>query len=211
MPAPLVQVAEGRYEVRVPKEESDLVGDLRYSWRKLKKLAADVGDSLATLQVNGGEGCWEREGGVVGRWASGRVGKHIGRLCCHEHCGIVLSFAPSWRADCLCLAAALPCPARATLPSHRPQVGFKRTLLQEVKLFVVDAVAFRQDWEANGPTVPGLDPMDATDRLRKFQQLFEVGGGARAGGLRPEAVAAHLAVASRRQCGGRLSTAAGTL
>lgn len=40
-----------------------------------------------------------------------------------------------------------------------------------------DAVAFRADWEANGPTVPGLDPMDATDRLRKFQQLFEVGRG----------------------------------
>ncbi|PSC73956.1 flagellar outer dynein arm heavy chain gamma [Micractinium conductrix] len=92
-----------RYEVRVPKEEADLVGDLRYSWRKLKKLSADVGDNLATLQV-----------------------------------------------------------------------GFKRTLLQDVRLFVVDAVAFRQDWEANGPTVPGLDPMDATDRLRKFQQLFEV-------------------------------------
>lgn len=56
------------------------------------------------------------------------------------------------------------------------QVAFKRTLLQDVKLFVVDAVAFRQDWEANGPTVPGLDPMDAFDRLRKFQQLFDVRG-----------------------------------
>ena len=64
-------------------------------------------------------------------------------------------------------------------------MGFKRTLLQDVKLFVVDAVAFRHDWEANGPTVPGLDPMDATDRLRKFQQLFEVRGrgAARRGGL----------------------------
>jgi len=58
-----------------------------------------------------------------------------------------------------------------------PQVGFKRTLLQDVRAFVSDAVAFRADWEANGPTVPGLDPMDATDRLRKFQQLFEVRGG----------------------------------
>ena len=60
-----------------------------------------------------------------------------------------------------------------------------------MRLFVVDAVAFRQDWEANGPTVPGLDPMDATDRLRKFQQLFEVGivagwrCGAVAGGTHP--------------------------
>lgn len=61
------------------------------------------------------------------------------------------------------------------------QVGFKKTLLQDVKAFVVDAVGFRQDWEANGPTVPGLDPTDASDRLRKFQQLFEVRGWARAG------------------------------
>ena len=64
----------------------------------------------------------------------------------------------------------------STLPTASPlaQVGFKRTLLQDVRAFVSDAVAFRADWEANGPTVPGLDPMDATDRLRKFQQLFEV-------------------------------------
>lgn len=53
------------------------------------------------------------------------------------------------------------------------QVGFKRELIKEVKAFVVDAEAFRQDWEANGPMVPGLDPMDAVDRLKKFQQMFE--------------------------------------
>ena len=54
------------------------------------------------------------------------------------------------------------------------QVGFKRELIKEVKLFVSDAQAFRQDWEANGPMAPGLDPMDAVDRLKKFQQMFEV-------------------------------------
>ena len=54
------------------------------------------------------------------------------------------------------------------------QVGFKRELIKEVKLFVGDAQAFRQDWEANGPMAPGLDPMDAVDRLKKFQQMFEV-------------------------------------
>lgn len=54
------------------------------------------------------------------------------------------------------------------------QTGFRKTLLHEVKTFVTDAVAFQQEWEANGPTVPGLDPMDASDRLRKFQHLFEV-------------------------------------
>ena len=54
------------------------------------------------------------------------------------------------------------------------QVGFKRELIKEVRLFVADAQDFRQDWEANGPMVPGLDPMDAVDRLKKFQLMFEV-------------------------------------
>ena len=40
-----------RYEVRVPKEETDMVGDLRYSWKKLRKLSTDVSDNLARLQV----------------------------------------------------------------------------------------------------------------------------------------------------------------
>ena len=41
-----------RYEVRVPKEETDMVGDLRYSWKKLRKLSTDVSDNLARLQVH---------------------------------------------------------------------------------------------------------------------------------------------------------------
>ena len=57
------------------------------------------------------------------------------------------------------------------------QVGFKRELIKEVRAFVVDAQYFRKEWEAQGPMVPGLDPMEAVDRLRKFQQLFEVGRG----------------------------------
>lgn len=87
----------------MPKEELDCVGDLRYCWRKLKRLAGEVGDRLAQLQP-----------------------------------------------------------------------GFQRSLVAEVRAFVGDALAFRADWEAHGPTVPGLDPKEATDRLRKFQQLFEV-------------------------------------
>eukprot|EP00899_Mesostigma_viride_P009796 jgi/Mesvir1/18818/Mv04309-RA.2 len=92
-----------RYEVRVPKEEIDQVGDLRYSWKKLRKLANDVSDNLARLQV-----------------------------------------------------------------------GFKRELIKEVKSFVVDVSSFRQDFDSNGPMVPGLAPMDAVDRLKKFQSQFEV-------------------------------------
>eukprot|EP00878_Enallax_costatus_P041459 GHUV01048245.1.p1 GENE.GHUV01048245.1~~GHUV01048245.1.p1 ORF type:complete len:369 (+),score=142.53 GHUV01048245.1:96-1202(+) len=92
-----------RYEVRVPKEETGMVSDLRYGWKKLRKLATDTSDNLARLQV-----------------------------------------------------------------------GFKRELIKEVRTFVQDAQAFRRDWEANGPMVPGLDPMEAVDRLKKFQQMFEV-------------------------------------
>lgn len=55
------------------------------------------------------------------------------------------------------------------------QVGFKKRLLSEVAGFAVDARSFRLDWEANGPMVPGLDPMAAQERLQKFQQTFEVG------------------------------------
>jgi hypothetical protein len=54
------------------------------------------------------------------------------------------------------------------------QVGFKRDLIREVKVFVIDAVAFREDWEKNGPAVPGLIPVQAVDRLKKFTQMFDV-------------------------------------
>lgn len=54
------------------------------------------------------------------------------------------------------------------------QVGFKRELIKEVRAFVGDAQVFRREWEQQGPMVPGLDPMEAVDRLRKFQQTFDV-------------------------------------
>ena len=55
----------------------------------------------------------------------------------------------------------------------RLQVGFKRELISEVKVFVVDAQEFRDDFERNGPTVPGLDPPEAVDRLTKYTQMFD--------------------------------------
>ncbi|KAK9841874.1 hypothetical protein WJX81_008571 [Elliptochloris bilobata] len=54
------------------------------------------------------------------------------------------------------------------------QAGFRKDLVKEVAAFVLDARAFRTEWELQGPMVPGLDPMEAVDRLKKFQQLFEV-------------------------------------
>ncbi|KAJ1633354.1 dynein heavy chain and region D6 of dynein motor-domain-containing protein [Pavlovales sp. CCMP2436] len=91
-----------RYDVPVPKEETDIVTDLRYSWKKLKKLSADLQEHLSQMQ------------------------------------------AP-----------------------------FKKNLVRNIKLFVVDVIQFRNDFEANGPMVPGVAPMEADERLRKFQRLFE--------------------------------------
>ena len=44
------------------------------------------------------------------------------------------------------------------------------------KLFISlnSCKACRDSWEHEGPMVPGLDAMDASDRLRKFKQTFEV-------------------------------------
>eukprot|EP00230_Micromonas_polaris_P000498 CAMPEP_0119208236 /NCGR_PEP_ID=MMETSP1327-20130426/486_1 /TAXON_ID=38833 /ORGANISM="Micromonas pusilla, Strain RCC2306" /LENGTH=4554 /DNA_ID=CAMNT_0007204705 /DNA_START=159 /DNA_END=13823 /DNA_ORIENTATION=- len=92
-----------RYQVQVPKEETDTVSELRFGWGKMKTRAVSVSDNLSKLQV-----------------------------------------------------------------------GFKRDLIREVKVFVIDAVAFREDWEKNGPAVPGLIPVQAVDRLKKFTQMFDV-------------------------------------
>lgn len=54
------------------------------------------------------------------------------------------------------------------------QAGFQKKLAADVGSFVADARSFRIEWEAHGPMVPGLDPMEAVDRLKKFQQPFEV-------------------------------------
>lgn len=41
-----------KYEVRVPGEELDAVGDLRYSWRRLHELASATSNTLSHLQVD---------------------------------------------------------------------------------------------------------------------------------------------------------------
>jgi dynein heavy chain len=40
-----------RYEVRVPREETDLLADLRPNWKKVHKLSCDTSDTLAGLQA----------------------------------------------------------------------------------------------------------------------------------------------------------------
>lgn len=90
------------YEVSVPKEETDTVTDLGYSWKKLKKISDDMTERLRSMQS-----------------------------------------------------------------------GFRQGLVKNVKIFAVDVVQFRNDFEANGPKVPGLPPMDAYERLRRFQRLYQ--------------------------------------
>ncbi len=70
------------------------------------------------------------------------------------------------------------------------QVGFKRELIKEVEIFKADARAFRNEWELHGPMVPGLDPTEAVDRLKKFMQMFEVRH------CKPKKLLSHLPVCS---------------
>jgi hypothetical protein len=47
----IIHVLAPLLQVRVPKEETGMVSDLRYGWRKLRKLATDTSDNLARQQV----------------------------------------------------------------------------------------------------------------------------------------------------------------
>lgn len=53
------------------------------------------------------------------------------------------------------------------------QVGFKKELVRNVKLFVADVEKFRLDFQTNGPMVTGISTVEATERLKKFQLLYE--------------------------------------
>merc|ERR1719181_697704 len=91
-----------RYEVRVSKEEQDTVGDLLFTWKKLKTLADSVGDGL-----------------------------------------------------------------------HNVQSQFKKELVKNVKNFLSEVMSYRNDWEAHGPTVPGITPMQGHERLQRFKRTYD--------------------------------------
>lgn len=54
------------------------------------------------------------------------------------------------------------------------QGSFRKRLLAEVAEFKQDARSFRIEWDAHGPMIAGLDPVEAEHRLRKLQPVFEV-------------------------------------
>ena len=59
-------------------------------------------------------------------------------------------------------------------PSATPG-GFQARVAQGGEnLFIVDVAEFRADWDANGPMVPGIKPLDAVERLKNYKGLFDV-------------------------------------
>jgi dynein heavy chain len=53
------------------------------------------------------------------------------------------------------------------------QHSFKKGLTQEVQKFGADVIAFRNDFETNGPMVEGLKPQEARERLKRYQRQFD--------------------------------------
>eukprot|EP00796_Vickermania_ingenoplastis_P003819 gene3823-2705_t len=53
------------------------------------------------------------------------------------------------------------------------QHGFKKGLTQEVQKFSAEVIAFRNDYDANGPMVEGLQPQEAMERLKRYQRQFD--------------------------------------
>jgi dynein heavy chain len=54
------------------------------------------------------------------------------------------------------------------------QAAFKLSLCQGIKQLGIDVKVFRHDFDTAGPMVPGLEPRDALERLRKFKEEFSV-------------------------------------
>ena len=53
------------------------------------------------------------------------------------------------------------------------QPGFKKDLIEDVKVFLVDSADFYRDYGSSGPMVAGVAPRDASDRLIIFQNRFD--------------------------------------
>ena len=54
------------------------------------------------------------------------------------------------------------------------QGGFRTQLLSDVRTFVVQVEEFRSDYLAHGPMVSGLTPDEAMDRLRRYEDQFDI-------------------------------------
>ena len=51
--------------------------------------------------------------------------------------------------------------------------GFEQELDKQTKAFVLEVIQFRNRFDAHGPGVSGIDPVEATRRLEEFKGLFK--------------------------------------
>ena len=51
--------------------------------------------------------------------------------------------------------------------------GFKTKLLQSISEFKIDVKTFRHDFETQGPSVAGIEPVRAMERLKRFKDEYE--------------------------------------
>lgn len=56
----------------------------------------------------------------------------------------------------------------------RTQIKHKRDLLKNVKEFKTDVASFREDFLRNGPLEDSIDPMEAVDRLNRFNEELKI-------------------------------------
>jgi dynein heavy chain len=56
----------------------------------------------------------------------------------------------------------------------RTQIKHKRVLLKNVKEFNIDVASFREDFLRNGPLEDSIDPMEAVDRLNRFNEELKI-------------------------------------
>jgi len=54
------------------------------------------------------------------------------------------------------------------------QAQYLRTLKKDIKILVKDIADFRGDYEKNGPMVEGIVPKEAIERLKRFDEQYEV-------------------------------------
>lgn len=54
------------------------------------------------------------------------------------------------------------------------QTQYLKTLKKDIKVLVKDITDFRTDYEKNGPMVEGIIPKEAIERLKRFDEQYEV-------------------------------------
>ena len=57
---------------------------------------------------------------------------------------------------------------------HSEQADFKKNLIKNVETLTVDVHKFRADFDENGPTRPNLEPAEALNRLKNFNEEYSV-------------------------------------